>query len=106
MDQVLKDVAQNSDAVEEVKLKGEDIDLDRLAVASEDAPVVKIVNLMLVQALKEKASDIHIEPFEKSIKLRYRIDGNLIEAGAASACRARKWICGCRFCPPFTGKKW
>lgn len=82
MDQVLKDVAQQTDAVEEVKLKGEDIDLDRLAVASEDAPVVKIVNWMLVQALKEKASDIHIEPFEKSIKLRYRIDGNLIEAGA------------------------
>ncbi len=82
MDQMLKDVAQQTDAVEELKLKGEDIDLDRLAVASEDAPVVKIVNLMLVQALKEKASDIHIEPFEKSIKLRYRIDGNLIEAGA------------------------
>src|SRR5207253_174063 len=53
---------------------------DRMAVESEDAPVVKIVNLILVQALKEKASDIHIEPFEKQIKLRYRIDGNLVEA--------------------------
>ena len=49
---------------------------------SEDAPVVKIVNLILVQALKEKAADIHIEPFEKQFKLRYRVDGNLIEASS------------------------
>jgi len=44
--------------------------------------VVKIVNLILVQALKEKASDIHIEPFEKQLKLRYRVDGYLIEASS------------------------
>ena len=67
-----------------MKQKREEIDLDRLAVESEDAPVVKIVNLILVQALKEKASDIHIEPFEKQLKLRYRIDGNLIEATSAA----------------------
>src|SRR3954454_15501506 len=55
MDQVLKDAAQDAAAanVEEVKQNREDI--DRLAVESEDAPVVKIVNLILVQALKEKA---------------------------------------------------
>src|SRR5687767_15058051 len=64
MDQVLKE-AGAGEAVEEVKQQREDIDLDRLAVESEDAPVVKIVNLILVQAMKEKASDIHIEPFEK-----------------------------------------
>ncbi len=55
------------------------VDLDALASESEDAPVVKIVNLILVQALKEKASDIHIEPFETSLKLRYRVDGALME---------------------------
>ncbi|HSI12426.1 MAG TPA: ATPase, T2SS/T4P/T4SS family [Chthoniobacter sp.] len=84
MDQVLKEAANQADAanVEEVKQKREDIDLDRLAVESEDAPVVKIVNLILVQALKEKASDIHIEPFEKQLKLRYRVDGSLIEASS------------------------
>lgn len=60
----------------------QEIDLDRLAQQSEDAPVVKIVNLILVQALKDKASDIHIEPFEHSLKLRYRIDGVLVEANA------------------------
>ncbi len=83
MEQVLKDAASQTDAaVEEVKQRREDIDLDRLAVESEDAPVVKIVNLILVQALKEKASDIHIEPFEKQLKLRYRVDGALIEASS------------------------
>jgi type IV pilus assembly protein PilB len=83
MDQVLKDAAQEAAAnVEEVKVNREEIDLDRLAVESEDAPVVKIVNLILVQALKEKASDIHLEPFEKQFKLRYRVDGSLIEASS------------------------
>ena len=60
--------------------RDEEIDLDRLAMDSEDAPVIKIVNLILVQAIKEKASDIHIEPFQRTLKLRYRIDGELIQA--------------------------
>src|SRR5687767_7445198 len=81
MDQVIKE-AGAGEAVEEVKQQREDIDLDRLAVESEDAPVVKIVSLILVQAMKEKASDIHLEPFEKQFKLRYRVDGSLIEASS------------------------
>jgi type IV pilus assembly protein PilB len=80
MDQVLKHAAAAAETVEEVKVAKADIDLDQMAADSEDAPVVKIVNLILVQAIKEKASDIHIEPFEKEIKLRYRVDGALIEA--------------------------
>ena len=82
MDQVLRHAAENAaaDTVEEVKVAKQEIDLDQMAVDSEDAPVVKIVNLILVQAIKEKASDIHIEPFEKEVKLRYRVDGALIEA--------------------------
>ena len=82
MDQVLRNAAEAAaaDTVEEVKVQKQEIDLDQMAVDSEDAPVVKIVNLILVQAIKEKASDIHIEPFEKEIKLRYRVDGALIEA--------------------------
>jgi len=82
MDQMLKEAAETTDDVQEVQHKKDDIDLDKLAHESEDAPVVKIVNLILVQALKEKASDIHIEPFEKTLKLRYRVDGNLIEASS------------------------
>ena len=88
MDAVLRDAAERAaqeaalspDAVEEVAVKREDIDLDKMAADSEDAPVIKIVNLILVQAMKEKASDIHLEPFEKELKLRYRVDGALVEA--------------------------
>ena len=42
--------------------------------------MIKIVNLILVQAMKEKASDIHIEPFNRTLKLRYRVDGDLVAA--------------------------
>ena len=80
MRKVAEDVAAAADVEIETKKDKEEIDLDRLAHDSDDAPVIKIVNLMLVQALKEKASDIHIEPFQRSLKLRYRIDGELIAA--------------------------
>ncbi|HKL25185.1 MAG TPA: type IV-A pilus assembly ATPase PilB [Desulfuromonadales bacterium] len=57
----------------------EEIDLNELQQASEDAPVVKLVNLILTDAIKKKASDIHIEPYERSFRVRYRIDGVLHE---------------------------
>jgi len=50
-----------------------------LEKSSEDAPVVKLVNLILMEAIKKGASDIHIEPYEKSMRVRYRVDGVLIE---------------------------
>src|SRR5437870_9214781 len=80
MSQVLKKVAEEAVQTGDVEVhvaKHEEIDLDRLTADSEDAPVIKIVNLILVQAMKEKASDIHIETFQNSLKLRYRIDGEL-----------------------------
>ena len=85
IDEVMKkaaaDAAADAENSVEVEAKNrEDIDLDRLAADSEDGPVIRIVNLILVQALKDRASDIHIEPAEKSVRLRYRLDGNLIEA--------------------------
>jgi len=82
MEQMIQEVAKEAGETEIVAQKREEIDLDRLAHESEDAPVIKIVNLILVQALKEKASDIHIEPFEKTLKLRYRVDGALVEASS------------------------
>jgi type IV pilus assembly protein PilB len=81
MSDVLKQVADEAAGDVEVQKQGrEDIDLDRLATDSEDAPVIKIVNLILAQAIKEKASDIHLEPFQKTLRLRYRIDGELVKA--------------------------
>ncbi len=55
------------------------VDLDELERATEDAPVVKLVNLVLTDAIKKGASDIHIEPYEKDFRVRYRIDGLLYE---------------------------
>ncbi len=57
----------------------DDVDVGELAKASEDAPVVKLVNLILTDAVKRTASDIHVEPYEKEFRVRYRIDGVLYE---------------------------
>jgi hypothetical protein len=66
---------------DEIEVGGDDdqvnvVDLERSA---EDAPVVKLVNLILIDAIKKGASDIHIEPYEKDFRVRYRIDGVLYE---------------------------
>jgi len=63
----------------EVIQDSDDLDVTELARESEDAPVVKLVNLILTDAVKRSASDIHIEPYEKSFRVRYRIDGVLYE---------------------------
>ncbi len=57
-----------------------DVDVRELERATEDAPVVKLVNLILTDAIKKKASDIHVEPYEKLFRVRYRIDGVLYES--------------------------
>ena len=77
---VVKEAEKPAEGVEVQAKVSEEIDIDRLATDSEDAPVIKIVNLIMVQAIKEKASDIHIEPFQRTLRLRYRIDGELIQA--------------------------
>ncbi len=55
------------------------LDLDRLKQAAEEAPVIRLVDLIIRQAIKERASDVHIEPFKDRISLRYRIDGVLCD---------------------------
>ena len=57
----------------------EDIDLDKIEEMVNDAPVVRLLNLVLIQAIKDTASDIHFEPFENEFKIRYRVDGILYE---------------------------
>jgi len=63
----------------EVVETNEDVDLNALERATEDAPVVKLVNAILTDAIKKGASDIHIEPYEKHFRVRFRIDGVLYE---------------------------
>jgi type IV pilus assembly protein PilB len=65
----------------DIVVTGDDADLNlmELEKASEDAPVVRLVNMILLNAIKKGASDIHIEPYEKKFRVRYRVDGVLAE---------------------------
>ena len=63
----------------EVIEQNDEIDLASLARASEDAPVVRLVNVLMVDSLRRGASDIHVEPYEKTFRIRFRIDGVLYD---------------------------
>jgi general secretion pathway protein E len=67
------------DDIEDDEMDLEDPIIDLLEAGEDDAPVIKLVNSVLFRAVKEKASDIHMEPYEKDMAVRYRIDGNLYD---------------------------
>ncbi|MBX3355099.1 MAG: Flp pilus assembly complex ATPase component TadA [Phycisphaeraceae bacterium] len=69
----------NSEALAALEGRGDSIDLATLQEAADDNKVVRLLNLVLLQAIRDKASDIHFEPFEGEFKMRYRIDGVLYE---------------------------
>lgn len=75
-----KEKTSVKDALDEVRKiseqEGDDWDIEALA---EEAPVIRFVNLVLEQAVRDKASDIHFEPFEDVFRIRYRVDGSLYE---------------------------
>src|SRR5678815_105214 len=75
MDEITETDPDNLELLED----DEELDLARLEAATEEAPVVKLVNLILTDSIKRGASDIHIEPYEKDFRVRYRIDGVLYE---------------------------
>ena len=85
MEEIIQDAAKQAEAeadAESLELAteaAETADLSQLAASTEEAPVIKLANLILVQAIKDRASDIHIEPFENMVRLRYRVDGALID---------------------------
>jgi type IV pilus assembly protein PilB len=76
LDQVIQEIRPSDVGEEEPSL-------DRLREVVEDAPVVRLVNLMLVQAVRQGASDIHVEPQERNLRIRYRIDGTLYNVMSA-----------------------
>ena len=78
VDELLEGVSSQDLIVDE---EGSVEDLETAtAVGKEDVPAVKLVNLIILRALREKASDIHVEPMNTSVRIRYRIDGCLVEA--------------------------
>jgi type IV pilus assembly protein PilB len=78
---VMEDLTEEASAGTDLEVLDEEADLDlaTLEEESEQAPVVKLVNIVLTDAIKRGASDIHIEPYEKEYRVRYRIDGILYE---------------------------
>lgn len=85
MEDIIQDAAKkglddDGSGVETVNEAVEEVNLDQLAASSEEAPVIKLANIIVMQAIKDRASDIHIEPFEKGLRLRYRVDGALMDA--------------------------
>ena len=75
----LIDDMASDDTLLELKDRGDSIDLETISAAADDNKVKRLLNLVLLQAIKEKASDIHFEPFEDEFKMRYRVDGVLYE---------------------------
>ncbi len=85
MEDIINDAQKNGvddggNDIENVKEAQEEVSLDHLAASSEEAPVIKLANIIVMQAIKDRASDVHIEPFERTLRLRYRVDGVLMDA--------------------------
>jgi type IV pilus assembly protein PilB len=79
----MSDLAE--DAAVELAPQGGGFELESLQSVVEDAPIVRYVNLLILQALNERASDIHIEPTPRRLRIRFRIDGVMQDATSASA---------------------
>src|SRR5579872_6640485 len=77
LDQVMQSMAELGDADVELQSEQEEMDLADLERAADEAPIVKLVNIILTDAVKRGASDIHMEPYEKEFRVRFRIDGVL-----------------------------
>jgi type IV pilus assembly protein PilB len=76
------DIEQSIQSIVDVEVAngaGGSVDPEQLSIDPDDAPVIRLVNLILLQAMEERASDIHIEPREKSLAVRLRVDGVLRE---------------------------
>jgi type IV pilus assembly protein PilB len=85
MEDIIQDAEKQRESeedasIETIKEALEEVNLDQLAASSGEAPVIKLANLIVVQAIKDHASDVHLEPFEKTMRLRYRVDGVLLDA--------------------------
>jgi type IV pilus assembly protein PilB len=76
---VMDEMAEADTEALELMEEDEELDVHKLEQVSEEAPVVRLVNIILTDAIKRSASDIHIEPYEKDFRVRFRIDGVLYE---------------------------
>jgi type IV pilus assembly protein PilB len=77
LEQVMQSMNDAGDTDVEVQAEQQEVELKELEKAADEAPIVKLVNLVLTDAVKRGASDIHMEPYEKEFRVRFRIDGVL-----------------------------
>jgi len=77
LDQLIAQSEKETDTAVQVVTDEQSVDLDQLMREAEEAPIIRIANLILSRAIRERASDIHLEPLEKKVAIRYRIDGTL-----------------------------
>jgi type IV pilus assembly protein PilB len=75
VDELLASMGEEADV--ELQAEQEELDLNELEKSADEAPIVKLVNIVMTDAVKRGASDIHIEPYEKEYRVRFRIDGVL-----------------------------
>jgi type IV pilus assembly protein PilB len=75
----IKGIDLDNDNLDLIQDKDDDVDMNDLKSAVDEAPVVKLVNLILSEAITRGASDIHLEPYEKTFRIRYRVDGALYD---------------------------
>jgi len=79
-EQAIYDTLEGGSGDEELEVVSEEeIDLGKLREEAEDTPIIQLANLILVNAIEAGASDIHVEPFDKELRIRYRVDGILTE---------------------------
>ncbi len=79
VDQILKELGADTDIAKEASEAAATEDPNAMGDLANEVPIVRFVNLVLFQAIKDRASDIHFEPFEDEFKIRYRVDGALYE---------------------------
>jgi len=76
---ILKELGSDADIAREISQAGEGTDARLVESLANEVPIVKFVNLVVSQAVQDRASDIHFEPFETEFRIRYRVDGALYE---------------------------
>ncbi len=80
LQKVFDDLPVSTDDAEDIQLLAEEdvsLDAEALKQSSEEAPIIRLVNYILVDSLRSSASDVHIEPFERELRVRFRVDGVL-----------------------------
>ena len=82
MQEIINSMGGGTDGLEVLEEENEETDISKLEAAGEEAPVIRLVNLLLTEAVRIGATDIHIEPYEKYLRCRYRVDGMLHEIQA------------------------